>query len=379
MKMAAPTEVRCLATVVPPRGTKRASPLGYDYDIRHALCHQSHQDGMAARRPPPPHRARPASRCQHGRVTLVAHHELDVDHLVADDRVHRLVYLDPAVFEAEMARIFGRTWVYVGHESEVAEPGDFKTTTIGRQPVVLVRQPDGTLAVLFNRCSHRASTVCLERRGSAHHFRCPYHGWTFRLDGSLIGATYGDGYDEDDLEGPEFALGRVPRVGSYRGFVFASLAADGPSLREHLGNAAEYLDLFCDLSPTGRLVVGQPGRAPLRLRRELEAAVGERRRRLPPELRARRLPRRRHARRPGHAHVRPDLARAGRRPRQRPRPARHPPGPGRRPRAAGDWPRPPVGPTSRRSPTGWARPGPGRSSAPTADSASTCWCSRTSC
>ena len=192
-------------------------------------------------------------------MTLVAHHELDVDHLVADDRVHRLVYLDPAVFEAEMARIYARTWVYVGHESEVATPGDFKTTTIGRQPVVLVRQPDGTLAVLFNRCSHRASTVCLERRGSAHHFRCPYHGWTFRLDGSLIGATYGDGYDDGDLDGPEFALGRVPRVDSYRGFVFASLAAEGPSLRAHLGNAADYLDLFCDLSPTGRLVVGQPG------------------------------------------------------------------------------------------------------------------------
>ena len=140
-------------------------------------------------------------------MTLVAQHELDVDHLVADDRVHRLVYLDPAVFEAEMARIFARTWVYVGHDSEVPEPGDFKTTTLGRQPVALVRQADGTFAVLMNRCPHRAATVCQERRGTTKFLRCPYHGWTFRLDGSLIGATYSDGYGDDDLDGPEFVHG----------------------------------------------------------------------------------------------------------------------------------------------------------------------------
>jgi nitrite reductase/ring-hydroxylating ferredoxin subunit len=191
--------------------------------------------------------------------SLTAHHELDVRHLVRDDRVHRQIYLDPAVFEAELARIFGRTWIYVGHESEIPRPGDYKTTTIGRQPVILVRQDGGDLAVLFNRCTHRAATICQERRGHASHLRCPYHGWVFRTDGTLVGATHADGYDDPDFHPEDFTLARLPRVDRYRGFVFGSLAPDGPSLAEHLGNAAPYLDLFVDLSPTGRVRVGSPG------------------------------------------------------------------------------------------------------------------------
>jgi phenylpropionate dioxygenase-like ring-hydroxylating dioxygenase large terminal subunit len=218
--------------------------------------------------------------------SLTARHELDVRRLIDGDRVHRLIYLDEAVFEAELARIFGRSWVYVGHESEVPAPGDYKTTTIGRQPVILVRTADrdgdgdgdgdggsheprdgaedggcdgAGLIVLFNRCTHRAATVCQERRGHASHFRCPYHGWMFRTDGTLLGATHADGYDDPDFHPEDFTLGRVPRVDSYRGFVFASLAPQGPSLVEHLGNAAPYLDLFVDLSPTGRVKVGTPG------------------------------------------------------------------------------------------------------------------------
>src|SRR5690349_14170669 len=109
------------------------------------------------------------------RLELFANHELDVRGLVqcgadAGDttpyRVHRNIYIDPAVFEAELERIFARTWVYVGHESEVPKPGDFTTTTIGRQPVILTRRDDGQLTVLLNRCTHRASTICQERRGS---------------------------------------------------------------------------------------------------------------------------------------------------------------------------------------------------------------------
>lgn len=201
-------------------------------------------------------------------TSLTARHELDVRSLVqcpsgdgdaTPHRVHRRIYTDPAVFEAELDRIFGRTWVYVGHESQVARPGDFHTTTIGRQPVILTRRDDQQLVVLLNRCTHRASIVCHERSGNTRVFRCPYHGWSFRPDGTLIGFTFNDGYDDPDMCLDDFTLGRAPRVESYRGFVFASLAETGPTLLEHLGNAAMYIDLFVDLSPTGRLKLGEAG------------------------------------------------------------------------------------------------------------------------
>ena len=174
-------------------------------------------------------------------------------------RVHRDLYTNPAVFEAELDRIFGHTWVYVGHESEIPEPGSFTTTTIGRTPVIMTRTAEGEVVVLLNRCTHRAATVCQERRGQTRFFRCPYHGWSFRPDGTLVGFTFSEGYDDPGLSPEDFALGRAARVGSFRGFVFASLAPQGPTLAEHLGNAAQYIELFADLSPTGRLQVGAPG------------------------------------------------------------------------------------------------------------------------
>ena len=93
----------------------------------------------------------------------------------------------PEVFEAEMERIFMRTWVYVGHDSEIAEPGDYKMTSVGKEPVLLSRGEDGAPHVVINRCSHRGAAVCLMPRGNVSGFRCQFHGWTFGLDGKLVG------------------------------------------------------------------------------------------------------------------------------------------------------------------------------------------------
>lgn len=176
--------------------------------------------------------------------------------LFRDDRVHRTVYTDPRVFEAEMTAIFGTTWVYVGHESQIAEVGDYRTTHMGLQPVIVSRAEDGGIHVLYNRCTHRAATVCQYQRGNASFFRCDYHGWTFRNDGTLIGQSFGSGYDPNDCERAEFDLVRLPRVATYRGMIFASMAPEGPSLEEHLGNAREFIDLFMDVSPVGEIEVG---------------------------------------------------------------------------------------------------------------------------
>src|SRR5438093_5846783 len=100
------------------------------------------------------------------------------DALVKEDAVHRTLYTDPDIFIEEMRRIFGRTWVFVAHESEVPNPGDFKTDTMAGQPIIVSRHTDGRVYVLFNRCMHRGATVCELPSGNSSHFRCPYHAWT---------------------------------------------------------------------------------------------------------------------------------------------------------------------------------------------------------
>lgn len=172
-----------------------------------------------------------------------------------DDRIHRSVYTDAQIFQLEIERIFGQTWLYVGHESEIDEPGDYKTTHMGLQPVIVSRSEDGGIHVLYNRCTHRAATVCQYERGNSSFFRCDYHGWTFRNDGTIIGQTFASGYDPRDCDRADFNLVCVPRVDSYRGMIFASMAPEGPSLEEHLGNAKEFIDLFVDLSPAGEIEV----------------------------------------------------------------------------------------------------------------------------
>src|SRR5689334_9344265 len=105
--------------------------------------------------------------------------------LIRPDRVHGSLYTDPRVFAGELARIWYRTWVYVGHESEVAEPGDYVRKTLGLQDVIMTRGTDGAVRLLLNRCAHRANLVCAAERGNARSFRCPYHGWTYRNTGEL--------------------------------------------------------------------------------------------------------------------------------------------------------------------------------------------------
>lgn len=176
--------------------------------------------------------------------------------LVRDDRVHDRVYTDPAIFELEMARLWGRAWIFVGHDSQIPTPGDFITTRMGREPVIVTRARDGAIHVLFNRCSHRGTRVCNEASGRAARFRCPYHGWTYAADGRLVGVPLGRSYpDGFDLKDPNLGLARPARVETYRGFVFATLSADGPGLSDWLGPAASIIDDLCDRSPEGRVEV----------------------------------------------------------------------------------------------------------------------------
>ena len=172
------------------------------------------------------------------------------DQLIHRDRVHGSLYTDPSIFAEELAKIWYRTWVFVGHESEVAQPNDYVRKKLGPQDVIMTRDGEGQIHLLLNRCAHRGNQVCDDAKGNSGTFRCPYHGWTFRNTGELIGFPFFKGYGGRKLD---LAMGRVPRVDSYGGFVFGSFAADGPSLVEHLGDAAGEIDRLTRLSPEGKV------------------------------------------------------------------------------------------------------------------------------
>lgn len=173
--------------------------------------------------------------------------------LVQDDHVHGSLYTDPDIFQLELEKIWYRTWVYVGHESEIPEPNDYVMKSIGPEPIIMTRDRNGQVHLLHNRCPHRGNRVCVTEHGNARTFTCPYHGWTFANDGSLRGWPFPSGYEGVDRS--QYGLGKVSRVATYRGFVFGSLASQGPSLEEHLGPAMKAIDALCDTSPEGEVML----------------------------------------------------------------------------------------------------------------------------
>lgn len=176
--------------------------------------------------------------------------------LVEPDRVHRDVYIDPEVFELEMERLWSRTWIYVGHTSQVPRPGDFITADIAAKPVILVRHTDGAVRVLMNRCAHKGTKVVYDFAGNTGKtFRCPYHAWTYRTDGSLLHIPLQTGYEGTRLEETIALRGLTPVTHeTYRGFVFARLA-DGPGFREYFGDSLSSIDNLADRSPEGELEI----------------------------------------------------------------------------------------------------------------------------
>ncbi|PYM73235.1 MAG: ribosomal subunit interface protein, partial [Candidatus Rokuibacteriota bacterium] len=154
-----------------------------------------------------------------------------------------------------MDRIFGRAWLLVGHESQVPKPGAFFTTRMGREPVIVTRHTDGSVRVLVNRCAHRGARVCQAAAGTTREFVCAYHGWTYGTDGRLCGVPLPQGYERPAAESIGGGLAAVPRVDAYRGFVFASLVAHGPTLVEFLGPLRASFDDLVERAPEGEVEV----------------------------------------------------------------------------------------------------------------------------
>lgn len=170
------------------------------------------------------------------------------------------VFNDAAVHELEKERVFGAAWVFLGHETEIERPGDYVVRYIGDDQFIVVRDEGGEVRAHFNSCRHRGMQVCRAERGNASHFRCPYHGWTYRNTGDLVGVPAGKEAYGDRLDKSRWGLLPIPRIGTYKGLIFGSLDPGAASLDDFLGDMRFYLDLVIDRSDAGLEVVGAPQR-----------------------------------------------------------------------------------------------------------------------
>jgi benzoate/toluate 1,2-dioxygenase subunit alpha len=190
---------------------------------------------------------------------MTAHNPFDVSPLIDDRaategvfRVDRGVYLDGEILQRELDVFFENGWVYLCHESQIPEPGDYFSTHMGRQPVFVNRRKDGGVGACINACAHRAAILTPFRQGNAKVFTCRFHGWAYDDAGKCIRIKgEQEGYPQPGFDRACFDLKTVPLVESYRGFVFGSLSRDVPTLAEHLGDARVFMDFFTDQSPDG--------------------------------------------------------------------------------------------------------------------------------
>jgi p-cumate 2,3-dioxygenase alpha subunit len=177
---------------------------------------------------------------------------VDDDRQMPRFRVNREVMVDPDVFAMERDKIFNHTWLYLGHESELRKPNDFKTRTVAGRPLIFAKTTKGEIKVWLNSCPHRGAMLCREPKGNARFMTCFYHGWTFSTAGEMVSMPGDESYGPD-FERP--GLAAPSKVESYRGFVFVSFDPDVVDLKTHLAGAAEFIDLICDQSDAGMQII----------------------------------------------------------------------------------------------------------------------------
>ena len=173
--------------------------------------------------------------------------------------VHRDAFVAEDVHRLELQQVFDRSWLFLAHESEIPAAGDYVVRRLGSAPVIVARGADGSVHVLLNSCRHRGTRLCRADSGSTRMFVCPYHGWSYELDGRLITTTF----DQHLPPGADFdtmGLVAAPRIESYHGLVFACWDPEVAGLDRYLGDIGWYLDAFLGRTPGGMEVLAPPHR-----------------------------------------------------------------------------------------------------------------------
>jgi p-cumate 2,3-dioxygenase alpha subunit len=171
-------------------------------------------------------------------------------------RVRRTAFVEESVLEREKRAIFDKCWLYLGHESELPNPCDFLTRSVGGRELVFNRDRAGKFHVFFNSCPHRGAMLVREPKGNALSFQCFYHGWAFNVNGRFASRFSEGNYGTDHYEGGCANLTHVPRFEQYRGFFFVNFSAQGETLESYLAGAKDMIDLISDQGELGMEIVG---------------------------------------------------------------------------------------------------------------------------
>src|SRR5271167_2709232 len=173
---------------------------------------------------------------------------LDMNHLVDAERglISRRIFIEQEIYEQELKQIFARCCLFLCHESQIPRPGDFFTTYMGEDPVLVVRDTAGQVHAFLNVCRHRGNRLCRAETGNVATFTCAYHGWTYRNDGRLVGVPYLKEAYHNELDRERWGLVPVAQLDGYKGLLFATFDPEAPPLREYLGEMTFYLDAFFD-------------------------------------------------------------------------------------------------------------------------------------
>lgn len=183
---------------------------------------------------------------------------VDLSNLVDADNglLSRRIFIEQEIYEQELEHIFARCWLFLCHESQIPNPGDFITTYMGEDPVLVVRDSQGQVGAFLNICRHRGNRLCRADNGNAAAFICAYHGWAYANDGKLNAVpNIRDAY-YGELDQNKWGLVPVSQLDNYKGLVFATFDSETPPLLDYLGEMTWYLDSIFDRRPGGIEVIG---------------------------------------------------------------------------------------------------------------------------